>query len=85
LRLSPRKRVACYVIRLFGIPEDIASEFKEGPLMWEVVDRCDRRGLRKYDESVRICSRKRSVPSVFIDERIVFDNISHFGTLPEAV
>jgi len=49
------------------------------------VDMGDREGLARYDELVRICGRKPSVPSIVINERIAFDNIPDFEALSEAV
>jgi hypothetical protein len=68
-----------------GILEEIAPDFEEGTLRWEVVDMGDREGLARYDELVRTCGRKPSVPSIVINGRIAFDNIPDFESLSEAV
>jgi len=80
------KKKGCMLCDLaIGILEEIAPDFEEGILRWEVVDMGDREGLRRYDELVRICGRKPSVPSIVINERIAFDNIPDFEALSEAV
>jgi hypothetical protein len=80
------KKKGCMLCDLaIGILEEIAPDFEEGILRWEVVDMGDREGLARYDELVRICGRKPSVPSIVINERIAFDNIPDFEALLEAV
>jgi hypothetical protein len=80
------KKKGCMLCDLaIGILEEIAPDFEEGILKWEVVDMGDREGLARYDELVRICGRKPSVPSIVINERIAFDNIPDFEALSEAV
>lgn len=80
------KKKGCMLCDLaVGILEEIAPDFEEGILRWEVVDMGDREGLARYDELVRICGRKPSVPSIVINERIAFDNIPDFEALSEAV
>ena len=80
------KKKGCMLCDLaIGILEEIAPDFEEGILRWEVVDMGDREGLARYDELVRICGRKPSVPSIVINERIAFDNIPDFEALSEAV
>jgi hypothetical protein len=80
------KKKGCMLCDLaIGILEKIAPDFEEGILRWEVVDMGDREGLARYDELVRICGRKPSVPSIVINERIAFDNIPDFEALSEAV
>ena len=80
------KKKGCMLCDLaIGILEEIAPDFEEGILSWEVVDMGDREGLARYDELVRICGRKPSVPSIVINERIAFDNIPDFEALSEAV
>ncbi|MGE5838912.1 MAG: thioredoxin-like (seleno)protein, partial [Deltaproteobacteria bacterium] len=80
------KKKGCMLCDLaLGILEEIAPEFAEGLLAWEVVDMGDREGLVRYDELTRICGRKPSVPSIVINGRIAFDNIPDFESLSEAV
>ena len=80
------KKKGCMLCDLaIGILEEIAPDFKEGILRWEVVDMGDRAGLRRYDELARICGRKPSVPSIVINEQIAFDNIPDYEALSEAV
>ena len=80
------KKKGCMLCDLaIGILEEIAPDFEEGVLSWEVVDMGDREGLARYDELVRICGRKPSVPSIVINEQIAFDNIPDYEALSEAV
>jgi len=80
------KKKGCMLCDLaIGILEEIAPDFEEGILRWEVVDMGVREGLARYDELVRICGRKPSVPSIVINEKIAFDNIPDFEALSEAV
>ena len=80
------KKKGCMLCDLaIGILEEIAPDFKEGILRWEVVDMGVREGLARYDELVRICGRKPSVPSIVINEQIAFDNIPDYEALSEAV
>ena len=80
------KKKGCILCDLaIGILEEIAPGFGEGMLRWEVVDMGDREGLRRFDELARICSRKPSVPSIIINEKIAFDNIPDYEALSEAV
>jgi len=80
------KKRGCMLCDLaIGILEEIAPDFEEGILRWEVVDMGDRAGLARYDELVSICGRRPSVPSIVINERIAFDNIPDFEALSEAV
>jgi len=80
------KKKGCMLCDLaIGILEEIAPDFEEGMLRWEVVDMGDRAGLARYDELARICGRKPSVPSILINQRIAFDNIPDFDSLSDAV
>ena len=80
------KKKGCMLCDLaIGILEEIAPDFEEGILSWEVVDMGVREGLARYDELVRICGRKPSVPSIVINEQIAFDNIPDYEALSEAV
>jgi hypothetical protein len=80
------KKKGCMLCDLaIGILEEIAPDFGEGILRWDVVDMGARKGLRRYDELVRICGRKPSVPSIVINQRIAFDNIPDYEALSEAV
>jgi len=80
------KKKGCMLCDLaIGILEEIAPDFEEGMLRWEVVDMGNREGLRRYDELAGICGRKPSVPSIVINERIAFDHIPDYEALSEAV
>jgi hypothetical protein len=80
------KKKGCMLCDLaIGILEEIAPDFGEGMLKWDVVDMGDRDGLRRYDELARICGRRPSIPSIVINQRIAFDNIPDFQSLSEAV
>ncbi len=68
-----------------GILEEIAPEFEEGLLQWEVVDVGSREGLIRFDELTHICGRKPAVPSLVINEGIAFDHIPDYNALSEAV
>jgi len=61
-----------------GILEEIAPEFDDGMLKWEVVIMGDRDGLRSYDELVKLCGQRPAVPSIVINERIAFDHIPDY-------
>jgi hypothetical protein len=80
------KKKGCMLCDLaIGILEEIAPEFDEGMLKWEVVDMGDRDGLRRYDELVKLCGQRPAVPSIVINERIAFDHIPDFEALSGAV
>ncbi len=85
VEIVARKKGCMLCDLAIGILEEIAPDFEEGILRWEVVDMGDRTGLARYDELVRICGRKPSVPSIVIDGRIAFDNVPDFDSLSEAV
>jgi len=80
------KKKGCMLCDLAtAILEEIAPEFEEGELKWEVVDVSDREGLRRYDELTQICHRRPAVPSILINEIIAFDNIPDMEALSGAV
>lgn len=80
------KKKGCMLCDLaIGILEEIAPEFDEGALTWDVVDVGDRNGLVRFDELTRLCGRRPAVPSIVINERIAFDNIPDFEALSKAV
>jgi hypothetical protein len=80
------KKKGCMLCDLaIGILEEIAPEFDEGILRWDVVDMGDRDGLHRYDELVKLCGRKPAVPSIVINERIAFDHIPDFEALTGSV
>ena len=80
------KKKGCMLCDLaLGILEEIAPEFEDGSLRWEVVDVGAREGLRRLDELTKICGRKPVMPSIVINERIAFDNIPDMDSMTEAV
>jgi hypothetical protein len=68
-----------------GILEEIAPEFDDGVLKWDLVDMGDRDGLRRYDELVKLCGQRPAIPSIVINERIAFDHIPDYEALTESV
>lgn len=80
------KKKGCMLCDLaIDILEEISPEFGEGILRWEVVDVGDRSGLQRFDDLIKLCGRRPSVPSIVINEKIAFDNIPDFESLSEAV
>jgi hypothetical protein len=80
------KKKGCMLCDLaIGILEEIVPEFEEGTLKWDIVDMGDREGLARYDQLIKICGRRPSVPSIVINEEIAFDNIPDFEALSRAV
>lgn len=80
------KKKGCILCDLaIAILEEIAPEFEEGVLTWEVVDMGEHRGLARHEELARICGRKPAVPSIVINKKIAFDHIPEMGDLTEAV
>jgi len=80
------KKKGCMLCDLaIGILEEIAPEFEEGLLRWEVVDVGSRGGLIRFDELTHICGRRPAVPSLIINEGIAFDHIPDYNALTEAV
>lgn len=80
------KKKGCMLCDLaIGILEEIAPEFDDGMLRWDVVDVGDRDGLRRFDDLTNICGRRPAVPSIVINERIAFDHIPDFEALSVAV
>jgi hypothetical protein len=68
-----------------GILEEIAPEFDEGSLRWQVVDVGSREGLLRQAELAEICGRMPPVPSIVINEAIAFDHIPDMESLTAAV
>ncbi len=80
------KKKGCMLCDLaIGILEEISPEFGEGMLRWGVVDVGDRSGLQRFDDLIKLCGRRPSVPSIVINEKIAFDNIPDFESLSEAI
>ena len=80
------KKKGCMLCDLaIGILEEIAPEFAEGVLRWEVVDMGAREGLQRFDTLSKICGRRPAVPSIVINERIAFNNIPDMEALAGAV
>ena len=80
------KKKGCVLCDLaIGILEEIAPEFEEGLLRWEVVDVGSRAGLIRFDELAQICGSRPAVPSLIINEGIAFDHIPDYDALSEAV
>ncbi len=80
------KKKGCMMCDLaIGILEEIAPEFDEGILQWEVVDVGSREGITRQAELGAICGRMPSVPSIVINEAIAFDNIPDMESLTVAV
>jgi hypothetical protein len=80
------KKKGCMLCDLaLAILEEIAPEFTEGVLKWDVVDVGDGEGLQRLEEPTRICGCKPAVPSIVINEKIAFDNIPDMESLSTAV
>ena len=80
------KKKGCMLCDLaIGILEEIAPEFDDGMLRWDVVDVGARNGLARFDELTTICGHRPAVPSIVINERIAFDHIPDFEALTDAV
>lgn len=80
------KKKGCMLCDLaIGILEEIAPEFDDGMLKWDLVDMGDRDGLRRYDELVKLCGQRPPVPSIVINESIAFDHIPDYEALTESV
>ena len=80
------KKKGCMLCDLaIGILEEVAPEFEEGLLRWEVVDVGSREGLVRFDELTHICGRRPAVPSLIINEGIAFEHIPDYDALSEAV
>ncbi|MGD9041066.1 MAG: hypothetical protein PVH82_15595 [Desulfobacteraceae bacterium] len=80
------KKKGCMLCDLaIGILEEIAPEFDDGVLKWDLVDMGDRDGLRRYDELVKLCGQRPAIPSIVINERIAFDHIPDYEALTESV
>jgi hypothetical protein len=80
------KKKGCLLCDLaLAILEEVAPEFENGALQWEVVDVSSREGVMRHAELGAICKRMPAVPSIVINERIAFDNIPDMEALSEAV
>jgi len=80
------KKKGCMLCDLaVAILEEIAEEFEEGVLVWEIVDMGDREGLRRHEALTRLCGAKPAVPSIVINEKIAFDHIPDMDALTQAV
>ena len=80
------KKKGCMLCDLaIGILEEIAPEFAEGMLRWDVVDVGRRDGIDRFDALTEICGRRPAVPSIVINEKIAFDNIPDMESLSSAV
>jgi len=80
------KKKGCVLCDLaIAILEEIAPEFEEGLLQWEVVDVGSREGLIRFDELTHICGSRPAVPSLIINGGIAFDHIPDYDALSEAV
>jgi len=80
------KKKGCMLCDLaVAILEEIAEEFEEGVLAWEIVDMGDREGLRRHEALTRLCGAKPAVPSIVINETIAFDHIPDMEALTKAV
>lgn len=70
------KQKGCMLCDLaIAILEEIAPEFEEGAIQWQVVDVGSREGVMRHEDLANICQRKPAVPSIVINERIAFNNI----------
>jgi hypothetical protein len=80
------KQKGCILCDLaIGILEEIAPEFDEGILRWQVVDVGSREGITRHTALGAICGRIPSIPSIVINEAIAFDNIPDMEALTVAV
>lgn len=80
------KKKGCMLCDLaIGILEEIAPEFEEDLLKWQVVDVGTREGIKRHAQLGSICGRMPSVPSIVINEAIAFDNIPDMESLNAAV
>jgi len=80
------KQKGCMLCDLaIAILEEIAPEFEQGILQWEVVDVGSREGVARHAELEKICRRRPAVPSIVINEHIAFDTIPDMETLSEAI
>lgn len=80
------KKKGCMLCDLaLGILEEIAPDFEDGALQWDVVDVGAREGLMRVEELTKICGKKPATPSIVINERIAFDHIPDMESLTDAV
>ena len=80
------KQKGCMLCDLaIAILEEIAPEFENSVLKWEVVDVGTKDGVLRHAELGVICERMPAVPSIVINDRIAFDNIPDMEALSEAV
>jgi hypothetical protein len=80
------KKKGCMMCDLaIGILEEIAPEFNQGILRWQVVDVGSREGVTRHFELGAICGQMPFVPSIVINEAMAFDNIPDMESLTVAV
>jgi len=80
------KHKGCILCDLaIGILEEIAPEFTPGTLRWSVVDVGSRSGLSRMEALSRCCGKKPAIPSIVINEKIVFDHIPDMEALSRAI
>jgi len=85
VEIVARKKGCMLCDLALAILEEIAPEFENGALRWEVVDVSSREGVMRHAELGSICKRMPAVPSIVINEQIAFDNIPDMETLSAAV
>ena len=80
------KKKGCMLCDLaLGILEEIAPDFENGMLKWDVVDVGAMEGLLRLEELTKRCGRRPATPSIVINERIAFDHIPDMESLSDAV
>ena len=80
------KQKGCLLCDLaVAILEEIAPEFDEGTLQWEVVDIGSKEGILRHTELGAMCKRTPAVPSIVINGHIAFDNIPDMESLSDAI
>ena len=85
VEIVARKKGCMLCDLALAILEEIAPEFEEGVLQWEVVDVSSREGVMRHAELGAICKRMPAVPSIIINECIAFDNIPDMEALLAAI
>jgi hypothetical protein len=63
---------------------EIAPEFERGSFNGKLSMWGSKEGIERQAELKRICGRMPSVPSIVMNERIVFDNIPEMEALSSA-
>ncbi|MCF8038685.1 MAG: glutaredoxin family protein [Desulfohalobiaceae bacterium] len=80
------KKKGCMLCDLaIAVLEEVAPEFADGALRWEVVDVGVREGLQRLDQLTHIAGRRPAVPSIVINQGIAFDHIPDYDRLHHAV